>query len=70
MNEDVIEAMESHKDLFVTAGEIAEEIGVTSTTVNERLHELKEEGKVERKEVRKLCFISPTTISFTPRDTK
>lgn len=51
MNEDVIDVMESHKDLFVTAGEIAEEIGVTSTTVNDRLHELEEENKVKRKEV-------------------
>ena len=51
MNEDVIEVMVEHSDLFVTAGEVAEEIGVTSTTANERLHELREEGRVERKEV-------------------
>lgn len=50
-NTEVIEVMESHQDAFVTASEIAEEIGVTSTAITTRLNELEEEGRVDKKEM-------------------
>lgn len=51
MNSDVIDAMESHADPFVTATEIADEMGKAKKTILDRLNELDEEGKVERKKV-------------------
>lgn len=51
MNSDVVEAMAAVDEPFVTAGEIAEQLGVTSKTVLTRLNELHEDGEVYRKEV-------------------
>jgi len=67
MNEDVIKAIETHSDVFVTATEVADEIGVTSTTINERLHELKEEGEVERKKVGANAVVWWLPDSLSPR---
>jgi predicted ArsR family transcriptional regulator len=49
-NEVLLRKIDEHPDPFLTAPELAEMVTVSKTTVNNRLHELKEEGKVVRKE--------------------
>ena len=51
MNEDVLDVIESHPDQFVTAGEVADEIGVTNGAVTDRLRELEDSGDLEKKKV-------------------
>jgi predicted transcriptional regulator len=51
MNSDVLSAMDSLEDPFVTTTEIADELDVESQTVLQRMHELHDEGQIKRKDV-------------------
>lgn len=51
MNTDVLRAMDYQDDPFVTTTEIADELDVANQTVLKRLHELHDEGRIERKDV-------------------
>jgi predicted transcriptional regulator len=51
MNTDVIETLREHEDPFVTAIEIADRMDKSKGTIHDRLDELLDEGKVNRKKV-------------------
>jgi len=50
-DESILEAMQSHPDRAVTASELAELLGMSSTGILNRLDELSERGEVRKKKV-------------------
>ena len=50
-NQDVVEFMRAHEEPFVTVGDVAEEIGIRTSTAHKRLVEMCELGLIDRKKV-------------------
>lgn len=50
-DDEILTAIALHPEPVVTAGEIAERVGMTNAGVNKRLPELEEDGLIIRKEV-------------------
>lgn len=50
-DENIIQFIQAHEDPCVTAGEIAEEFGVTNEGANYRLGKLRDAGKIAEKDV-------------------
>lgn len=50
-NDGILELIGERDDPALTAGEIAEEYGVSNQAANKRIKQLHSEGKVERKKV-------------------
>ena len=69
MKGDVLEVMETADEPFLTVSDILEQVDVTRKTVHDRLGELVEEGRVNRKKCggRAVIFWLPERYQYNRR---